>query len=149
MAVHKNSDQTQRTIDPENIVSLKMAPLVPRELFDENESDIGRLALQLLLELDTPEGGSSEFTKPGSITECFAIREKLLNLFQQQNIAEVGAAVPKLTASGRRSLHSVLSSLPRGPEMLANPSAMPTGREAASILLAIMRGHFSQRATAI
>ena len=149
MAVHKISELEQNTINSGEVVSLKMAPLVPDGLFEDNGSDIGRLALQLLLELDTPSFSSNAFTTPDSMAERFAIREKLLDLFQQQDIAEIGAAAPKITSSGRQSFRAVLSSQPRGEEMLADPAAMPKGREAASILLAIMRDHFFLRPATI
>ncbi len=142
MAVHKVSEQAQHTIQEGDAVSLKMAPQISDEIFEGNRFDIGRQALQLLLELDGTHPGTHVENKLDNISGHDGIRAKLLNLFVHQNMAEFDGAEPKITVTGRRSFHAVLSSQTLGQRMLSDPAAMPRGRDATSIFLAIMRNHF-------
>lgn len=142
MAVHKTSEQAQLTNQDGDAVSLKMAPLLSDGLFEDNGSDIGRQALQLLLELDVMSSGTDEASKLDDISGHGGIRAKLLNLFVHQNMVKYDGSEPKITATGRRSFHTVLSCQTLGQQMLANPAAIPRGRDATSMLLAILRNHF-------
>ncbi len=142
MAVHKTSEQAQLTNQDGDAVRLNIVPLLSGELFEDNGSDIGRQALQLLLELDAMRSGTDEANKLDDIFGPGGIRAKLLNLFLKQNMVELDGVEPKITAAGRRSFHTVLSSRTEKQQMLTNPAALPSGRDATNMLLAIMRNHF-------
>ncbi len=144
MSVHKVSEQAQHTIQQSKAASLKLAPVLSGELFEDNKTDIGGLALQLLLELDLTTSGEPEVTKLDHISECDGLRAKLLKLFEQQNLIEFEGAEAKITASGRRSFHEILSSQSYGPQVPANIGGLPSGADATNLLLAIMRNHFSE-----
>ncbi len=149
MAVHKTSKHAQHTIQHSNPAGLKMDPLHSDGLFEDKRSDIGNLALQLLLELDLMTPGTSPVTKLDDISGSEGIRAKLLNLFERHNMVEIDGAGPKITTTGQRSLHTILSTQTLGREMLTNRAAMPSGCDATSILLAIMRDHFALRSAVI
>ena len=149
MAVHKTTEHAQNTIQRGTAAGLKMDPLRSDGLFEDKRSDIGKLALQLLLELDLTTSDTNDVARLDDISGSEGIRAKLLNLFEHHKMVEIDGAEPKITTTGRQSFHTILSSQALGRQMLTNRAAMPSGRDATSILLAIMRDHFSLRAAVI
>ena len=108
-----------------------------------DDTDFGSLGLNLLVGLDVKHQRPINLSESGAGFADEANVNQIWAYLRRQGIVRGEVAEGALTVSGRKSLHAALGANAGHGARQDGSSAVPAGKAASLLLLAVMRHHFS------